>query len=195
MSSHRLATLNDYMSDYFRPSHKDSAGQTPPFEWCEDKRKEGEICHASLPPIVARVRDQSNQSSVDPWSTPDRHASIPERRRRRCRRTDAPPRTDQGAGLLVGVARLRDRGVDWGTVIASMKVGQARFPGSLRHAYETQTLEENRSPPAALRLLLRRYVAGRSGCAFCVDRTGISHGTLLRLLRVLLGGGFLEGLH
>ena len=149
------------MSDYFRPSHKDSAGQTPPFEWCEDKRKEGEICHASLPPIVARVRDQSNQSSVDPWSTPDRHASIPERRRRRCRRTDAPPRTDQGAGLLVGVARLRDRGVDWGTVIASMKVGQARFPGSLRHAYETQTLEENRSPPAALRLLLRRYVAGR----------------------------------
>jgi len=56
-----------------------------------------------------------------------------------------------------------------GTVITPMKVVQARLPESLRHAYETQKLEEKLSLPAALRLLLKRYVAFLNGCAFCID--------------------------
>ncbi len=61
--------------------------------------------------------------------------------------------------------------VDWteGTVITPMKVVQARLPESLRHAYETQKLEENLSLPVALRLLLKRHVAVLNGCAFCTD--------------------------
>ena len=56
-----------------------------------------------------------------------------------------------------------------GTVITPMKVVQARLPESLRHAYETQKLEENLSLPPALRLFLKRHVAVLNGCAFCVD--------------------------
>lgn len=56
-----------------------------------------------------------------------------------------------------------------GTVITPMKVVQARLPESLRHAYETQKLEENLSLSPALRLLLKRYVAFLNGCPFCVD--------------------------
>lgn len=56
-----------------------------------------------------------------------------------------------------------------GTVITPMKVVQARLPESLRHAYETQKLEEKLSLPAALRLLLKRYIAFLNGCAFCID--------------------------
>lgn len=56
-----------------------------------------------------------------------------------------------------------------GTVITPMKVVQARFPESLRHAYETQKLEEKLSLPAGLRFLLKRYVASLNGCAFCID--------------------------
>lgn len=58
-----------------------------------------------------------------------------------------------------------------GTVITPMKVVQARLPESLRHAYETQKLEENLSLPVALRLLLKRSVAFLNGCAFCIDLT------------------------
>ena len=56
-----------------------------------------------------------------------------------------------------------------GTVITPVKVVQARLPESLRHAYETQKLEENLSLSPALRLLLKRYVAFLNGCAFCID--------------------------
>jgi len=58
-----------------------------------------------------------------------------------------------------------------GTVITPMKVVQARLPEGLRQAYETQKLEETLSLPAALRLLLKRYVAVLNGCAFCIDLT------------------------
>ncbi|MFB6272951.1 MAG: carboxymuconolactone decarboxylase family protein [Salinibacter sp.] len=56
-----------------------------------------------------------------------------------------------------------------GTVITPMKVVQARLPESLRHAYETQKLEEALSLPSRLRFLLKRYVAFLNGCAFCID--------------------------
>lgn len=56
-----------------------------------------------------------------------------------------------------------------GTVITPVKVIQARLPESLRHAYETQKLEEALSVPPALRLLLKRHIAALNGCAFCVD--------------------------
>ena len=56
-----------------------------------------------------------------------------------------------------------------GTVITPMKVVQARLPESLRHAHETQKLEEKLSLPDALRFLLKRYVAFLNGCAFCLD--------------------------
>lgn len=56
-----------------------------------------------------------------------------------------------------------------GTVITPVKVVQARLPESLRHAYETQKLEERLSLPARLRFLLKRYVAVLNGCAFCID--------------------------
>ena len=56
-----------------------------------------------------------------------------------------------------------------GTIITPMKVVQARLPESLRHAHETQKLEGKLSLPAALRLLLKRYVAFLNGCTFCID--------------------------
>ncbi len=56
-----------------------------------------------------------------------------------------------------------------GTVITPMKVVQARLPESLRHAYETQKLEDALSLPSRLRFLLKRYVAVLNGCAFCID--------------------------
>jgi AhpD family alkylhydroperoxidase len=75
-----------------------------------------------------------------------------------------------------------------GTVITPMKVVQARLPESLRHAYETQKLEENLSLPPALRLLLKRYVAVLNGCAFCVDLTEADaedHGVNVDTLRAV----------
>lgn len=61
--------------------------------------------------------------------------------------------------------------MEWteGTVITPVKVIQARLPESLRHAYETQKLEQALSLSPALRLLLKRHVAALNGCAFCVD--------------------------
>lgn len=61
--------------------------------------------------------------------------------------------------------------MEWteGTVITPVKVIQARLPESLRHAYETQKLEQALSLSPALRLLLKRHVAVLNGCAFCVD--------------------------
>lgn len=61
--------------------------------------------------------------------------------------------------------------LEWteGTVITPVKVVQARLPESLRHAYETQKLEENLSLPTRLRFLLKHYVAFLNGCAFCLD--------------------------
>lgn len=56
-----------------------------------------------------------------------------------------------------------------GTVITPLKVAQARFPESIRQAYETQKLEESLSLSDELRSLLKRYVAALNGCAFCVD--------------------------
>ncbi len=67
--------------------------------------------------------------------------------------------------------RLAYKIAEWteGTVITPMKVVQARLPESLRHAYETQKLEENLSLSPALRLLLKRYVAFLNECTFCID--------------------------
>lgn len=61
--------------------------------------------------------------------------------------------------------------MEWteGTVITPMKVVQARLPESLRHAYETQKLEENLSLHTRLRFLLKHHVAFLNGCAFCLD--------------------------
>lgn len=61
--------------------------------------------------------------------------------------------------------------MEWteGAVITPVKVIQARLPESLRHAYETQKVENALSLSPALRLLLKRHVAVLNGCAFCVD--------------------------
>lgn len=61
--------------------------------------------------------------------------------------------------------------MEWteGTVITPVKVVQARLPESLRHAYETQKLEEDLSLAPRLRFLIKRYVAFLNGCAFCID--------------------------
>lgn len=56
-----------------------------------------------------------------------------------------------------------------GAVITPVKVVQARFPESIRQAYETQKLEDSVSLPDGLRTLLKRQVAATNGCAFCVD--------------------------
>lgn len=56
-----------------------------------------------------------------------------------------------------------------GAVITPMKVVQARFPESIRHAYETQKLEDSVSLSDELRTLLKRQVAAMNGCTFCVD--------------------------
>ncbi len=73
-----------------------------------------------------------------------------------------------------------------GTVLTPVKVIQARLPESLRHAYETQKLEERLSLPPVLRLLLKRYVAFLNGCAFCLDLAEADaeeHGVDLQKLR------------
>lgn len=56
-----------------------------------------------------------------------------------------------------------------GTVVSPMKVVQARFPESLRLAYEMRALEERLVIDDALRIRLKRHVAVRNGCTFCTD--------------------------
>ncbi len=55
------------------------------------------------------------------------------------------------------------------TVITPMKVVQARFPESLRLAYEMNALEDHLTIDDVLRVRLKRHVAALNGCAFCTD--------------------------
>lgn len=66
---------------------------------------------------------------------------------------------------------LAYRLAEWqmGTVITPMKVVQARFPESLRLAYEMNKLEDRLTLDDALRVRLKRHVAALNGCAFCTD--------------------------
>jgi alkylhydroperoxidase family enzyme len=56
-----------------------------------------------------------------------------------------------------------------GTVITPLKVVWARLPEGLRHAYETNKLEDRLALDPELHLLVKELVATINGCAFCQD--------------------------
>lgn len=78
-----------------------------------------------------------------------------------------------------------------GTVITPVKVAQARFPESVRQAYETQKLEDDLTISDDLRTLLRHFVSALNGCEFCRDLAEAeaeSHEIDVRTLRAISAG-------